>query len=67
MAEPDAGPLAEEPLIRAATDLAGRAKAALPAAAYAFYAAGSDEEISAREAEAAWRGRRLLPRDLRDD
>ncbi|MFC7840836.1 alpha-hydroxy acid oxidase [Streptomyces sp. NPDC057382] len=66
MAEPDAGPLAEEPLIRAATDLAGRAKAALPAAAYAFYAAGSDEEISAREAEAAWRGRRLLPRVLRD-
>ncbi|MEV7420629.1 alpha-hydroxy acid oxidase [Streptomyces sp. NPDC089919] len=49
-----------------ARELAARARAVLPQAAYEFYAAGSDEEISAGEAAAAWRSRRLLPRVLRD-
>ncbi|MGW2209860.1 alpha-hydroxy acid oxidase [Streptomyces sp. NPDC001781] len=52
--------------IRASGELAARARDLLPQAAYEFYAAGSDEEISAGEAAAAWRGRRLLPRVLRD-
>ncbi|MER7624386.1 alpha-hydroxy acid oxidase [Streptomyces sp. NPDC126503] len=54
------------PAVRASRDLAARARAVLPAAAYEFYAAGADEEISAGEAADAWRDRRLLPRVLRD-
>ncbi|MEU6620666.1 alpha-hydroxy acid oxidase [Streptomyces litmocidini] len=52
--------------IRASGELAELARKVLPRAAYEFYAAGSDEEISVGEAAAAWRGRRLLPRVLRD-
>ncbi|MFH9015463.1 alpha-hydroxy acid oxidase [Streptomyces sp. NPDC017943] len=66
MGRPAAGTEAQDLGIGAAPDLAARAKAVLPAAAYDFYAAGSDEEISAHEAAAAWRGRRFLPRVLRD-
>ncbi|MFE0738564.1 alpha-hydroxy acid oxidase [Streptomyces sp. NPDC058855] len=54
------------PAVRASRDLAARARAVLPGAAYEFYAAGADEEISAGEAADAWRDRRLLPRVLRD-
>jgi 4-hydroxymandelate oxidase len=46
--------------------LEAAAREKLDPAAYAYYAAGSDEEISAGEAAAAWRGFRLLPRVLRD-
>ncbi|MET3985335.1 alpha-hydroxy acid oxidase [Streptomyces sp. PvR034] len=52
--------------ITAGPELAERARALLPAAAYDFYAAGSDEQISTGEAAAAWRTRRLAPRVLRD-
>ncbi|MBD0710811.1 MULTISPECIES: alpha-hydroxy acid oxidase [unclassified Streptomyces] len=52
--------------VRASEELAERARGVLPRAAYEFYSAGSDEEISAGEAVAAWRSRRLLPRVLRD-
>ncbi|MFG3041533.1 alpha-hydroxy acid oxidase [Streptomyces sp. NPDC048330] len=52
--------------IRASGELAALARQVLPRAAYEFYAAGSDEEISAGEAAAAWRRHRLLPRVLRD-
>ncbi|MDG9712467.1 alpha-hydroxy acid oxidase [Streptomyces sp. DH10] len=67
MAAPEAsGPEPEDLGIRASQELAARARAVLPTAAYEFYAAGSDEEISTGEAAGAWRGRRLLPRVLRD-
>lgn len=46
--------------------LEAAARDKLDPAAYAYYAAGSDEEISVGEAAAAWRARRLLPRVLRD-
>lgn len=42
-----------------------RARAVMPAAAYEFYAAGADEEITRWEAEGAWRSWRLLPHVLR--
>lgn len=63
---PGAPAASAEAGIRASRDLAARARAVLPAAAYEFYAAGADEEISAGEAADAWRNRRLLPRVLRD-
>lgn len=46
--------------------LEAAARERLDPAAYAYYAAGSDEEISVGEAAAAWRSWRLLPRVLRD-
>lgn len=52
--------------VTAGPGLAERARAVLPTAAHAFYAAGADEQISAGEAAGAWRSRRLAPRVLRD-
>lgn len=46
--------------------LAAEARPRLPAATYAFYAAGADESIAVGEAAAAWRSVRFAPRVLRD-
>ena len=58
--------MADDPELDQVARLEAAARAKLDPAAYAYYAAGSDEEISAGEAAAAWRGFRLLPRVLRD-
>lgn len=42
------------------------ATARLPADVRGYYATGADDEVTADEAEAAWRGVRLRPRVLRD-
>lgn len=63
---PETVPAPQTVDVRASRELAARARAVLPTAAYEFYAAGSDEEISAHEAADAWRAGRLLPRVLRD-
>jgi 4-hydroxymandelate oxidase len=57
---------ADDPRLDQVARLEAAARARLDPAAFAYYAAGSDEEISAGEAAAAWRGFRLLPRVLRD-
>jgi 4-hydroxymandelate oxidase len=46
--------------------LEGRARAQLPASAFAFCAAGADDEITAAENAARWRAMRLRPRMLRE-
>jgi 4-hydroxymandelate oxidase len=46
--------------------LEGLARDRMPAASFAFCAAGADDEISAVENIAAWRNLRLRPRVLRD-
>ena len=46
--------------------LRDRARAALPPDVWAYHEAGSGEETTAGEAEAAWRAFRLRPRVLRD-
>ncbi|MDN3292658.1 alpha-hydroxy acid oxidase [Streptomyces ficellus] len=58
--------LPASPRISAAVGLQELARAVLPAAAFDFYAAGSNEEISTAEAVGAWRARRFAPRVLRD-
>lgn len=57
---------ADDPRLDQVARLEAAARARLDPAAFAYYAAGSDEEISAGEAAAAWREFRLLPRVLRD-
>ena len=57
---------ADDPRLDQVARLAAAAREKLDPAAFAYYAAGSDEEISAGEAAAAWRGFRLMPRVLRD-
>lgn len=52
--------------VSAAVGLQQRARAVLSAAAYDFFAAGSDEQISTAEAAGSWRERRIAPRVLRD-
>lgn len=46
--------------------LADDARRAMPAPMWTYVQAGAREEVSLREAEAAWGGYRLLPRVLRD-
>lgn len=57
---------ADDPRLDQVARLEAAARGKLDPAAFAYYAAGSDEEISTGEAAAAWRGFRLLPRVLRD-
>ena len=57
---------ADGPRLDQVARLEAAARERLDPAAFAYYAAGSDEVISAGEAAAAWRGFRLLPRVLRD-
>ncbi|GAA5078352.1 alpha-hydroxy acid oxidase [Streptomyces similanensis] len=54
------------PRIEAGTDLAEQARQVLDSTSYAYYSAGSGENLSLREAAEAWRKWRILPRVLRD-
>jgi 4-hydroxymandelate oxidase len=56
----------DDPRLDQVARLEAAARERLDPAAYAYYAAGSGEEISVGEAAAAWRSWRLLPRVLRD-
>ncbi|MFJ6694910.1 alpha-hydroxy acid oxidase [Streptomyces sp. NPDC091272] len=52
--------------IAAGPDLAERARRRLDPTSFAFYSAGSGEDLSRREAPDAWREWRIAPRVLRD-
>ncbi len=56
----------DDPRLDQVARLEAAAREKLDPAAFAYYAAGSGEEISTGEAASAWRDMRLLPRVLRD-
>lgn len=59
-------PTSPDPAVPPLDGAEQRAAEALPRIVYDYYATGAGDEVSAREAVAAWRSWRLLPRVLRD-